>query len=149
MPDSESEEAQAAEYLKNRFGIDIDELDYALKERSGDIWLVSKQVKQIDDDLSVETYGVRAIRFLKIGLKPTTYLLQLLEDEIEKNIFELEEDELKTLLAREDMIPADFEEDGYVALKYGGRVIGCGFYKDDVVSSRVPKGRSKEFLEFL
>lgn len=150
MQDSESKEVQAAEYLKARFGVEIDKTEnYSLKERSGDVWVVSKQVKNMGDEISVETHGLRAIRFMKIGLKPTTYLLQLLGNELQKNVVELEEDELKQLLAREKMIPADIDEQGYVALKHKDRVIGCGFYKDDVVSSRVPKGRSREFLEFL
>lgn len=150
MQNSRNKAEKARDYLGKRFGVAEEDLEgYALKERSGDVWLVSEQVEQMGDDLEVETYGVRAIRFMKIGLKPTTYLLQFLGDRIKKNVAELEKHELEKLLAREEMIPANLTEKGYVALKFKGRIIGCGFYKDGVVSSRVPKGRSRELLELL
>jgi NOL1/NOP2/fmu family ribosome biogenesis protein len=83
------------------------------------------------------------------GLKPTSYGLQLLGDFIEKNRFEATRAQLKRLLAREEMFDADLEENGYVAIVFNDRVIGCGFYAKGVVSSRIPKGRSEELMESL
>lgn len=113
-------------------------------KRSGDWWLCTGE-----SDLELETNGVRAVRELEIGPKPTTYALQLLGDHISRNVLEVGKEELLKLLRREEMVPATFEEDGYVAVKYEGRMVGCGFYRDDVVSSRVSKGRASELADAL
>lgn len=134
-------------YLEQRFGVSREDLgDYGLREASGDLWLVSSDM---DTELEVETYGIRFIRQMKIGLKPTTYGLQLLGDRIKKNIVEVDRKELKKLLRRKEMVERNLDEKGYIAIKYDSRVIGCGFYKDGKVSSRIPKGRGKELLEIL
>ena len=142
-------DANPWDYLSNRFGIEKRLLDnYELVENSGDIWIVSTGIEDYEK-LEVETYGIRFLRITGRGMKPTTYGLQLIENSIERNIVEVDKDELKLLLARKEMIPRDLEEDGYVAIKYEENIIGCGFYKENVVSSRIPKGRSKELLKII
>ncbi|MFB6244777.1 MAG: hypothetical protein ABEJ03_00335 [Candidatus Nanohaloarchaea archaeon] len=134
-------------FLSERFGIDMEEVEsLEIEKRSGDYWLVSE-----DDgkDLDVEVSGVRLLRTGKLGLKPTTYALQLLEQHISRNVVEVSGDEFQKLLAREEMIERELQEEGYVAIEYEGRIFGCGYYRDGVVSSRVPKGRSKELLGAL
>ncbi len=134
-------------YLENRFGINREELeDYELREKSGDLWLVSSDA---ETGLEVETHGIRFIRIMDIGMKPTTYALQLLGDDIGKNTVELDRDELVMLLRREDMVERQMSEEGYVALKFQDHIIGCGFYRNGTVSSRVPKGRGKELAKIL
>lgn len=138
---------EAWNYLKERFGVEREELSgYRLKERSGDIWILSRD---LDTDLEAETEGFRFIRVTGRGLKPTTYALQFLGDRISRNVVELEKRELLKLLRREEMIDAELEDEGYVTLKYGERIVGCGMYRDGVVSSRVPKGRGKELAGII
>ncbi|QKQ98125.1 hypothetical protein GKQ38_01130 [Candidatus Nanohaloarchaea archaeon] len=133
-------------YLEDRFGIEEGDLEsLELVERHDDLWLASEEETGYD----AETRGIRALRDTGIGLKPTTYLLQQLDEKIEKNIVDLTDEEFKDLLARENMIDRELSEGGYVALKYGSRIVGCGFYKNEKVSSRIPKGRSKELLKAL
>ena len=134
MPSSEN----AREYVKKKFGAEIDGEFY----HRGDYWYCRKPEEKY------ETNGIRAIRDMEIGLKPTTYFLQLIEDKISKNRVDLGRDELDTLLNNE-MIERSLEEKGYVALFYGNRCIGCGFYKDNLISTRIPKGRAQELLEFM
>lgn len=144
MPNSVS---KAWDYLKERFGVTREDIsEYDLKQVSGDIWIVSDG---LETGLEVETYGIRFIRVMDIGLKPTTYGLQLIEEQIEKNVVELDQEEMIDMLDRERMVPREMEEDGYVALKYEGRIVGCGFYKGEKVSSRIPKGRSKELRQII
>lgn len=134
------------QYLEDRFGIRDEDLEgLELVERHEDLWLASKE----KTGYRAETRGVRALRDTGIGLKPTTYLLQYLSDRLEKNIVELTDEEFRDLLARENMIDRELDEEGYVALKYDSRIVGCGFYKDEKVSSRIPKGRSTELLKAL
>lgn len=147
MPDSENRVDEAWSYLEQRFGVGKGDLqDYRLKRVSGDIWLISDD---LDTELETETEGFRFLRVTGRGLKPTTYALQFLGDCISKNVVELDKQQLLKLLRREEMIEDEAESEGYVALKYGERIVGCGMYKEGVVSSRVPKGRGKELAGIL
>lgn len=144
MPGSEKAE-EAVKYMKQRFGVDMEEVEgLELREVSGDIWVASEE----KTSLEAETEGIRAVRLMDIGLKPTTYFLQLLGDRISKNIVELDEREFEALLGGE-MVEREMDEKGYVALMYRGKVFGCGFYMDELVSSRIPEGRAKELAGAL
>ncbi len=132
-------------YLEQRFGVLRDELEkFELRKISGDYWLCSKGS---ETDLETETEGIRFLRETGRGMKPTTYGLQILGDSIDKNIVDLDKEEFLKLLKREEMIPRRIEEEGYVALRFEGHIVGCGYYKGEKVSSRIPKGRGKELSE--
>ena len=136
---------KAMEYLEERFGIEKQDLQgLQLKEVSGDVWLAPEK----ETGLEKETSGIRAVRFMDIGLKPTTYLLQILGDRISKNKIETDKEEFKTLLEGE-MIERKLDEKGYVAVFHDGKAFGCGFYMDELVSSRIPEGRAEELLGTL
>lgn len=150
MPGSECREevtvGDAWNYFQERFGVSRDQLDgFEIVKRSGDFWLVSETD---EPELEYETEGVRFLRDTGNFLKPTTYGLQILGDEISRNMVELERDELVDLLEG-DMLEREMEDKGYVALVYQGKVFGCGLYKDGLVSSRIPKGRSKELRDLI
>lgn len=131
--------------MKERFGIEENNLQgLEFREVSGDIWLTSEE----ETSLEAETQGIRAVRVMDIGLKPTTYILQLLGDKISRKIVNVDEKEFKTLL-KGDMIERSMDEKGYVAIKFNGKVFGCGFYMDELVSSRIPEGRAEELLGTL
>ncbi|WP_347720346.1 hypothetical protein [Candidatus Nanohalovita haloferacivicina] len=144
MPNSENTES-AIEYMEERFGVNQEDLEgLQLKEISGDIWLCSEE----ESGYETETKGIRAVRVMDIGLKPTTYLLQLLQDEISKNKVAVSEEEFRDLLNGQ-MIERELDEKGYVAIEFDGRVIGCCFYMDNLISSRIPEGRGSELLGAL
>lgn len=126
------------EYVNERFGAELDSEFYY----KGDYWCCREPEERY------ETNGIRAVRDMDIGLKPTTYFLQLIEDKIEKNKVSLSRPELEALLTG-DMIEYSGLEKGYVALFFEGRCIGCGFYMDELISSRVPEGRGEELLNAL
>ena len=126
------------EYVEERFGAELEgEFHY-----NGDFWYCQEPEERY------ETNGIRAVRDMDIGLKPTTYFLQLIEDKIEENRVDLSIEELEALLTGE-MIEYSGLEKGYVALFFEGRCIGCGFYMDELISSRVPEGRGVELLNTL
>ncbi|MFT4893016.1 MAG: NOL1/NOP2/sun family putative RNA methylase [Candidatus Nanohaloarchaea archaeon] len=143
---SNQTDSDAWEYLERRFGVRKEDLTgFRIQKISGDYWLHTEK----GIDLEFETKGIRCLRDTGRGLKPTTYILQLLEDEIEKNIVEVDKEELIDLLDRRKMIDREMEDEDYVALKYQGRIIGCGYYKNEKVSSRIPKGRSGELKKII
>lgn len=130
--------SDAREYVKERFGAELQgEFRY-----NGDFWYCREPQERY------ETNGIRAVRDMDIGLKPTTYFLQLIEDKIEENRVDLSIEELEALLTG-DMIEYSGLEKGYVALFFEGRCIGCGFYMDELISSRVPERRGLELLNTL
>lgn len=151
MPGSENREKVVVEdawnYIEERFGINKEELeDYKIIKKAGDFWLTSQDD---EPDLEYETVGIRFLRDTGKYIKPTTYGLQILGDRIESSNLEVSKDELMTLL-NGDMIERDMGiEKGYVAIIYGGRVIGCGLYKDELVSSRISTGRAGELENLL
>lgn len=132
-------------YLEKRFGVQKDSVDYVLKKINGDLWLTSEDE---DGRLEAETEGIRAVRCMDIGLKPTTYLLQLLNKKITRNRVEVDQEEFLSLL-NGSMIEREMEEKGYVAISFKDTVYGCGLYKDELVSSRIPKGRASELENIL
>ncbi|MFB6203711.1 MAG: hypothetical protein ABEK01_04445 [Candidatus Nanohaloarchaea archaeon] len=139
-----SELERAYSYLEDRFGVRREELaPLELEKVSGDAWLTAP-----DGPEEAETHGIRCVRFTDIGLKPTTYALQLLDGRIERNRVRLDREEMLTLLEG-GMVERRREEKGYVALMYRGRVVGCGLYKDELISSRIPKGRARELSSAL
>lgn len=150
MPGSESREKlgvkDAWNYFQERFGIGRDDIKHRkIVKKSGDFWLTSDQE---EPDLEYKTVGIRLLRDTGSYLKPTTYGLQILEDEISRNKVEISREEFLTLLEG-DMIERKMSEKGYVALVFKGRVLGCGLYKDELVSSRIPKGRGEELENFI
>lgn len=132
--------------MDKRFGVKKKDLsEFGIEKVAGDYWLHTEQ----NTNLEFETKGIRCLRDTGRGLKPTTYILQLFENEIKKNKVKLDHEELIKLLKREEMIERNREEEGYVALEYQDRIIGCGYYKNEKVSSRIPKGRSKELKKII
>jgi len=143
LPNSERNEA--SEYFKERFRVDINNIDgLSFVENSGDYWIASDQ----ESKLEFETEGIRALRDTGKYLKPTTYALQLLDEKISKNRIEITVKELKELID-EDMVEKEVDSKGYVALSFKGKIIGCGLYMDGVVSSRIPRGRAEELGLFI
>ena len=151
LPGSESREKIKAEdawnYLEERFKVSEKELSgFKIIKKSGDFWITSKQD---DPDLDYETIGIRFLRDTGKYLKPTTYGLQILGNAISSAITEVSQSELEILLDG-DMIERNLEiEKGYIALLYEGEVVGCGLYKDELVSSRISRGRAGELRELL
>jgi NOL1/NOP2/fmu family ribosome biogenesis protein len=149
LPSLENETSveKAWNYIGERFGVERSNLEgFRIKKVAGDYWLISEQ---LDTELEVETYGFRFVRITGRGLKPTTYGLQFLADRISKNIVELDREEFLDLLNREEMVPREMEEKGYVALRFEGQIVGCGYYMNEKVSSRIPKGRGRELAGVL
>lgn len=143
MPGSPDE---AWSYLERRFGVSREDFDHLeMRKNSGDWWVTSGD----EPELHAETAGFRAVRELETGPKPTTYVLQMLSGSITRNVFEPSRRELVDLLRRKRMIDAELESDGYVALRFSDRILGCGFFMDGVVSSRVSKGRGEELARMM
>ncbi len=135
------------EYLIQRFGVEEIFENFKLVERSGDFWIVPKNMNVEGEYI---TTGIRALRDTGIGLKPTTYFLQWLGNRITKNKLEMDKEILDRLVFdREVLTEFSGITNGYVALMYKGEVLGCGLKKNSGLVTQIPKGRAKMLKNIL
>lgn len=135
-------------YLVNRFGIPEHVLEqYAYVEQSDSIWITTNPVTSLADRFDMETRGLRLLRDMPWGWKPTTYALQFFAEHITDNIIDVDQETLLTLLEKEP-VPCE-RENGYVALQCQDMILGCGTVVDNELESRIPKGRGHELAAFL
>lgn len=133
-------------YFEERFDVNPEFWsEFQVREKSGSLWIVSEDV-EIDE--KAEAAGIRALRDTNLGLKPTTYILQFLDSEISRRVVELDRDDLERLVFDREVLERDIEH-GYVALKYRGRIIGCGLQTRNGLRTQVPKGRSHDLEAML
>ncbi len=130
--------------MERRFGAGEALEDYRFVERSGDYWIIPSEMDLHEDYI---TAGLRAIRDTGIGLKPTTYFLQILDEKITRNRFMLNRKLFEKIVINRDTIenkklPEELEN-GYVALEFRGSIIGCGLKRNSGLVTQIPKGRSK------
>ncbi|MDY6770870.1 MAG: hypothetical protein SV186_02825 [Candidatus Nanohaloarchaea archaeon] len=139
-------ERRARDYFADRFGVDEDAWDgYGFHERGGDIWLVSDDVELREEFVAV---GIRLLRDTGIGLKPTTYGLQVLADELQDRVVDLDEAELERLVFDRETLATELDG-GYVALRFRGRIIGCGLVSSRGLETQIPKGRAQDLESML
>jgi len=65
--------------------------EFRVYEKSGDLWLMSQENEPDVEDERFVAAGIRALRDTGIGVKPTTYVLQLLGDWLSERVVELDE----------------------------------------------------------
>ena len=90
--------------------------------------------------LKVSKVGLRA--FQKIGefVKPTTRFIQLFGPAATKARLEIDDDQLRRLVAGEELSMAMDLATGYVILSYKKeQVLGLGFFINGKVRSQIPK----------
>ncbi len=137
-------------YIKERFGVEKILREYNFVERSGDYWIIPENMEVTGEYI---TTGIRALRDTGVGLKPTTYFLQVVGEDISKNVFKLDRTSLKKMVFEREKIRLnqceDKVENGYVALEFMGEIIGCGLKKNDGLVTQIPKGRAKILEELI
>ncbi len=137
-------------YFKERFGISEEEFkEYLFFESNKGIWMVSsgcpeEEYLKLTALKRFDFLGIRVLRKLNNGFKPTTYGLQIIGRNATKNFIELSRDELIKLL-KKGYIEKEYPsvEDGYVILRYNRRVLGCGLYRKGILRHQFPKGRTE------
>jgi NOL1/NOP2/fmu family ribosome biogenesis protein len=128
--------------LKHRFGFDR-RLDYNFsKSGKGRIWVYSKEVDKIRlKDLNVEAIGLYFCFREMNGLRLSIEGAQLIGKYAKKNVIELDEEQVQRWIRGFDLDVEEKLENGYVILKFGKDIIGCGKYKNGKLLNIVRKGR--------
>ena len=91
--------------------------------------------------------GLRAIRLMPDGPKPTSAFLAALGDRVHASRVDLDFDTLRSLLLGRRV--ATDHPNAYVALVYEGLVLGCGRVRHSELQALIPTGRRRELLEVL
>jgi hypothetical protein len=141
-------------YLPQRFGIPVEVLDaFHYLWSGGAIWLTSVPLELVPQHRAVQRFGIRALRKVPNGWKPTTPLLQLLDCYITRHRIALTEEQWCQLLSgqaidclRENLPVGDWTP-GYVALALGEVVVGCGYFNGRFLAHQLSKVRTAELAE--
>ncbi len=101
----------------------------------------------------VISLGIPLMRIIREDVfKPTSWGLIFLDREIKKNRVELDKITLKEFLERGKIKLNQIKEeceDGFVAISFEGKIIGCGVLKNNILYQKLPNARRKELLEIL
>lgn len=132
------------DYFKREFGIKREIFEnYAFLSSGKKIWMVKNEsLEKIKDNLekiNVQSIGIAIARVGKV-VKPTSNFLQIFGKYAKKKTIELSEKEALDYIKGLD-IKKDCKEKGYVIVKFGEDILGCGLVKEGWIKNQIPKAR--------
>lgn len=131
-------------YLEERFGIPRERLlAFRFIKRGRDLWIFTGEPEVAAAVGGVEVVGIKALKVSPKGLiKPTTDFLRIVGKYATKNVAVLDSEEELTKFMTGGIIERRFDvERGFVVVKYGGDVLGCGLYDGERLISQIPKAK--------
>ena len=147
LPESNaSPRARLLEFYGRAFGVPEEDLSsLCVTEKGAETWVASAQFPP-----EVHTRrppGLRALRWMPDGPKPTSAFLSALGERIRRARIDLDLATLRALLLGRRVPVA--RPDSYVALSHRGLVLGCGRVQRSELHALIPTGRRRELLEVL
>jgi len=147
---SNQEKEKLLRQLNSQFG--IKELPWIVgklgKERiilfSGD--LSEKEILRMDEFGRVEGVGLYFAKEMPDGIRLSIEGTQLLKDQINKNIFELNEKQSEEWMLGQE-IPVQIKEKGFMIMKFKDDFLGTGKASEGRITNFVPKPRRLKFKE--
>ena len=139
---SPSEEQGIFEYWSVRFGVPVTALKgLRFLVRGKNVWAMGDLtgVTETLASLKVEAPGLPFLRRRRDSWKPTTAALLFLGDAISKNVVDLTAERLDPFLQGETLAGPFLVEGGYVAVRYGGEMLGCALYGKAGLRSQLPR----------
>ncbi len=139
---SPSEQQKILEYWRERFGVPFTALEgLRFLVRGKNVWAMT-DITGLEEtlvSLKVEAAGLPFLRKRRGGWKPTTAALFFLGDAITKNVLDLTREHIDPFL-RGEILEGSFPlEGGYVAVRYGGQILGCALYGKAGLKSQLPR----------
>jgi NOL1/NOP2/fmu family ribosome biogenesis protein len=136
------EQERLFSYLEERFGIPQGLFDDYLLFRRKSSWYLLRRAPQLATVCSLKTSKTGLRAFQKIGafLKPTTRFIQIFGKAATRAKVEIDEEQLRRLIA-DEALSLDLDLDnGYVILTLeGGQILGLGLLIDGRVRSQIPR----------
>ena len=135
-----SERNDFRKYFVERFGIPEECMEkFRFYLRGKKVWAFTGDFVEVE---GAEALGIKALS-ISGDIKPSTAFLRVVGHKARRNVVELDEEEGKRYLMGED-IPRNFPvEEGYVIVKMGKHILGCGFYRG-ILRNQLPKKYRKE-----
>jgi len=148
LPKFENLRDEVISYFTSRFGVArevLEELTYT--ERGGEeVWATSAPTPA--GIMSSRPAGVRILRRMPRGFKPTTVFLCILGEEITASRMEIEDESVMRRLLLGQPIACALG-DGYFAISFRGDVLGCGVAKDKKARALIPTQKRRVLLGCL
>ena len=135
---------EIASYFEREFGIERKTFEnYVFLSSGKKIWMVEKEswekIKDELEEMNVQSIGIAIARMGRV-IKPTSNFLQIFGKYAKRKIVELDEKEALDYIKGLD-IKKDCKEKGYVIVKFGEDVLGCGLAKEGWIKNQIPKAR--------
>lgn len=134
-------------YLEERFGLEKSAFsEFSFHETPDKIYIMSADIPQNDlNGLRIVQTGIVAGRIFDKGgkFKPTTNFLQIFGKFAAKSIVQLNEKEKEDFVRGLDIENkiAEGVDNGYVIVKFGDDVLGCGIFSQGSIKNQIPKAR--------
>ncbi|MGC9310512.1 MAG: methyltransferase RsmF C-terminal domain-like protein [Candidatus Aenigmatarchaeota archaeon] len=137
--------ADYVRYMGKWFGISREVFrNYTFRESGEKVYIMSPDIANKDvGGLRIRGAGIVFGRFFKNEdkFKPTTNILQIFGKFATKNVVELTDKEKGQYLRGFDIEREMDAENGYVIVKHGQDVLGCGLYVSGSLKNQIPKAK--------
>ncbi|MCS7112791.1 MAG: hypothetical protein NZ955_02395 [Candidatus Bathyarchaeota archaeon] len=149
---SDEEVKRILSFLEERYGFPrhiFEGYKFLVRGRNS-IWVFSGHPSILEMIPGIDAAGIRALHLsIRKALKPTTIFLQVFGRYATKNIVKLQNEEEAVAFMSGGSIARRYDvDDGFVIVKFGDDILGCGFYSDGVLKSKVPKTSRVKFEWF-
>ena len=136
-------------YLEGRFGVPETVFDDYLLFKREKSWRLLKNANQLTfaSQLKIAEMGLKAFQKVGAFVKPTTRMIQVFGHTATKARLEIDEKQLRRLLAGEEL-PIDLNLDkGYVILSIRiNQILGLGFFINGKVRSQIPRKELRQAM---
>ena len=100
----------------------------------------NNEIYDLKRTLPIERVGVYFGKFVNEDFRLSIEGSQILQDQINKNIFELNEEQVETWMSGSELnVETGFN--GFLVMKYGGDFLGCGKASALKIGNFIPKNR--------
>ena len=102
--------------------------------------ITEREIQMLEKTSQVERVGIYFCKFQNEEIRLSIEGTQILQDQITKNIFELNEEQLEIWMKGNEL-NVETEIRGFVIMKYKTDFLGCGKSSENKISNFIPKNR--------
>ncbi len=139
-----SEKREIEKQLENQFG--IQKIPGMLMQKGKERLFLfagnldSKDIKKLEEIIIIERIGIYFAKIVGEEIRLSIEGTQIIRDQIKKNIFELEEENLNLWMSGQDLLLKTGKK-GFLAIKYKEDFLGCGKASEEKIGNFIPKNR--------
>lgn len=144
------EKQEIVNILNKQFGIEqIDGMIIKIGEERlflFDGGLNEKELRKIESIVQIERIGVYFGKFQNDMIRLSIEGVQLLQNQIKRNIFEIPEDQIENWLMGQDLL-IETGKRNFLIMKYKEDLIGMGKASESKIGNYIPKSRRLKYKE--